>query len=200
VKPLASALAVVLGASIAGCLDFSEEAYCLRQPTLCVPRAGRISPAYLRAQTPTVMQLQGANFDPDTVVELDGVPLRTIIESRESLRVEVPGLPVGEYGLVARQSFGEAESPRFTVLTPPRLYAVEPEVARPGEIIRLTGRALLSATAVIGGSPAERVTGTDEELAVRVPRLAAPGSTQVVVSSILLADATASLWITVVDP
>jgi hypothetical protein len=152
-------------------------------------RVERIEPARMRVGQRAVVVGRGFSSDPAAnVVLFDDKRAKVLVATAERLEIEVPEA-VSEAGsernVSVRVERGRRSSAGVTVsvLQGPRLHALSPQAAMPGEEVVLTGAGLgLGANVRFGDVPA-RITQADAtRIRVLVPELAGGTSAPVVAS------------------
>ncbi|MFP2906610.1 IPT/TIG domain-containing protein [Pyxidicoccus sp. 3LFB2] len=120
---------LLLGALLAaGCMDFDGDAYCEKNPQLCTLSVDALSPVAGPAVGGTEVTVSGSAIDPDTVVEVGGVPAPTQVAGATRLTFITPPHPSGRQDVVVRgryetvtlrQAFHYEPRPEVTSFSPP---------------------------------------------------------------------------------
>lgn len=155
------------------------------------PRIDAVSPA--RVTAGNILTLTGTHLGETagaTSVSIGGRSARVVQASGGRLQIEVPELPATpgrdtSVPIVVTAGGRESNSASVAVYQAPRLKAVTPDVAMPGETVVLSGTSLGAGVKVhFGDFEAQVVDASPVSLTVRVPALpGAPGTEVQVVAA-----------------
>jgi len=146
---------LLLGLLGAGCLEFSEEAYCAARPESCTLQVTELTPARGPVVGGTVVHVVGTAFDPELTVEVEGVPAETLVSGSRQLTFVTPAHVQGLRDVTFRG--------RFETVTLPQAfhYGPRPQLSRfaPTSGSSLGGTTVTFAGTELGLAPQVKIGG-----------------------------------------